>query len=134
MRGIDRWLILPAACAALAAGSGGPALAGDAPVDWSGFYGGAHMGGAIGYNDFSNPYGSTLYGDKVHSPGPFAGLQGGYNFQYGMAVLGFEGDMSWANLDGTNTCMQPVHRVPSEPGSFLGGAFGATCRGKAEWF
>jgi opacity protein-like surface antigen len=31
-------------------------------------------------------------------------VQAGANMQYGSLVLGFEGDVSWADLDGTNTC------------------------------
>jgi opacity protein-like surface antigen len=35
---------------------------------------------------------------------PLAGGQVGYNWQRGAGLLGFEADVSWADMDGTNTC------------------------------
>jgi hypothetical protein len=65
-----------------------PAEAGEPTYNWSGVYVGAHMGGAIDYSNFSNPYGPTLFGNDVRSPGPFGGLQIGTNYQSGLAVFG----------------------------------------------
>jgi len=92
------------------------------------------MGGAIDYSDFSNPYGPSLFGDEVRSPGPFAGAQLGWNYQSGQAVVGLQADASWANLQGTFTCLQPALNVPNLFAEFLGGAFGATCQADADWF
>ncbi|HUJ38759.1 MAG TPA: hypothetical protein VLW88_13915 [Hyphomicrobium sp.] len=75
-----------------------PALADDAAFNWTGVYIGAHAGGAIDYNDFSNPYGTTLFGDEVRSPGPLVGGQIGFNYQFGQAVVGLQADASWANM------------------------------------
>jgi hypothetical protein len=72
------WLIAGMAAAARPA-----AAADDAPFTWTGLYVGAHKGGAIDYNKFSNPYGPTLFGDEVRSPGPIGGLQFGGNYQMG---------------------------------------------------
>lgn len=90
------------------------ALAADAPArcedgpppryDWGGIYVGAHSGGALSFTDLKNPFGSSLYGDTVRSPGPLAGGQIGYNWQFGRGVLGVEVDASWADLFGTETC------------------------------
>ena len=50
-----------------------PAFADQSAVNWSGVYVGAHMGGALDFNDFSNPYGTTLFGDEVRN-GPAVGV------------------------------------------------------------
>lgn len=104
-----------------------------APFTWTGFYLGPHLGGALDRSDVSNPYGQTLFGDEVRSPGTLAGGQIGYNKQYGALVVGVETDVSWADLDGTFTCLQPVRGQPDVGPSFIGGAFGATCRVQADW-
>jgi opacity protein-like surface antigen len=113
-----------------------PAVAGEPTYNWSGVYVGAHMGGAIDYSEFSNPYGPTLFGDTVRSPGPFGGLQIGTNYQSGLAVFGLQADVSGANMQGTFTCMQPERSVPGPPpaANFIGGAFGATCQSQPDWF
>jgi opacity protein-like surface antigen len=72
--------------------------------DWSGFYIGAHLGGGLQLSDVSNPFGPSIYGDTVRTPGPLAGGQAGYNWQFGRTLLGVEADVSWANFYGTNTC------------------------------
>lgn len=102
--------------------------------NWTGLYAGAHTGAAIDYANFSNPYGATLYGDDVRSPGPFVGGQLGYNYQIDRWIVGAEADATWANLQGTGTCMQPVRRLPDEPPEFAGGAFGATCQVEPDAF
>jgi outer membrane autotransporter protein len=123
------WLMAGVAAAA------GPAAAGDAvPFTWTGVYIGAHTGGAIDYSKFSNPYGPTLFGDEVRSPGPIGGLQFGGNYQMGQVVLGLQADVSGANMGGTFTCLQPAHNVPGASSQFMGGAFGATCQAEPDWF
>ena len=111
-----------------------PARADDAPFSWTGFYVGAHTGAAIDYSKFSKPYGATLFGDEVRSPGPFIGGQVGYNYQDGQFVYGLQADASWANLQGTATCMQPARKLPGKIDSFRGGAYGATCEVEPDWF
>ncbi len=78
----------------------------DAPAqyNWSGFYIGAHLGGALQLDDIADPFGASIFGDTVRTPGPVAGGQAGYNWQLGRTVLGVEADVSWADLYGTNTC------------------------------
>lgn len=72
--------------------------------NWSGLYIGAHLGGGVALTDVADPFGPSIYGDAVRSPGPLAGVQTGYNWQFGQALLGLEADVSWADLYGTNTC------------------------------
>lgn len=73
-------------------------------TDWSGLYVGAHLGGGLSLTDVKDPFGASLYGDTVRSPGPLAGGQIGYNWQVGRGILGLEADASWADLFGTETC------------------------------
>ena len=72
---------------------------------WTGFYGGAHVGASWGTSTFSDPFGPSIFGDKVQAPGFLAGGQIGYNWQAGPWVFGLEGDASWLTSDGTNTCL-----------------------------
>ena len=51
-----------------------------------------------------DPYGASIYGDTVRTPGALVGGQLGYNWQRGEIVYGLEADLSWAAMDGTKTC------------------------------
>jgi opacity protein-like surface antigen len=75
--------------------------------NWTGFYLGAHTGGALDLSNVSNPYGPALFGDNIRSPGPLLGGQIGYDWQTGPWVFGGQADITWANLDGAFTCLQP---------------------------
>ncbi len=81
MRSGDR-VSIKACLLALALTAGSPVRADEAPTttryDWSGFYVGAHLGGARG---------------RAHLGAPL-----------GRALIGLEADVSWADLYGTNTC------------------------------
>jgi len=74
---------------------------------WTGFYGGVHVGAAGGTANFTDPFGSSIFGDQVTTPGFLAGGQIGYNWQLPNSnlVLGVEADASWLTSDGTNTCL-----------------------------
>ena len=74
------------------------------PFDWRGFYLGYHTGGALGLVNVEDPFGASIFGDTVRTPGMLAGGQAGYNWQAGDMVLGLEADASWADMEGTNTC------------------------------
>jgi opacity protein-like surface antigen/outer membrane protease len=89
------------------AGADGPPMrATSAPpqFSWSGLYFGAHLGGGVGTSSISDPFGSSIFGDDVRVTGPLAGVQLGYNWQFGSTVFGLETDVSWADMEGTNTC------------------------------
>ena len=84
-----------------------------AQMDWRGFYVGAHAGGAVSNDRWSDPYGATLraglvnvpgFGDTIHGTGPLGGAQAGINWQIGHWLFGFQGDWSAADLRGENTC------------------------------
>jgi outer membrane immunogenic protein len=72
-----------------------PALA--PAYNWSGFYLGVNGGGGWGHS-----YWDTS-SDRIGLSGGLVGGTAGYNWQFGNAVLGLEGDIDWANLKGTNS-------------------------------
>ncbi len=46
---------------------------------WTGFYVGGHVGAAVGTANFADPFGSSIFGDNVTTPGFMAGGQIGLN-------------------------------------------------------
>ena len=48
---------------------------------WTGFYGGVHVGAVAGTANFANPFGPSIFGDNVITPGFLAGGQIGFNWQ-----------------------------------------------------
>ena len=90
---------------ALADGYESSRLVGPPPFSWTGFYIGTQDGGAWGHAHVSDPFGKSIYGDNVRTPGPFTGAVIGFNYQQGRTVIGVEADANWADLDGTNTCL-----------------------------
>jgi opacity protein-like surface antigen len=85
---------------------GMPVKAPPAAWSWTGYYIGVHIGSAMGINTVADPFGPSIFGDEIHSPGYFGGVQIGFNWQAPGSpwVFGLEADASLANLDGTNTC------------------------------
>ena len=74
---------------------------------WSGFYIGGSVGTAAGTAEFSDPYGPSIFGDKVTTAGFLAGLQLGYNWQVAPRwVVGLQADASYLDAHGADTCMQ----------------------------
>jgi opacity protein-like surface antigen len=109
----QRSAVVAAACVAalvlltpdpVRAGGWEPTYVGPPPFSWSGLYVGYRTGGAWGSTHASDPFGSSIFGDQIRTPGGFAGGQLGANAQLGSVVVGVESDLSWAELDGTNTC------------------------------
>jgi opacity protein-like surface antigen len=76
---------------------------------WAGWYVGAFTGGAWGNTHFSDPFGPSIYGDNVSTPGALFGGEIGFNWQAPGSpwVFGVEADAtafaSWPG--GTNTCL-----------------------------
>jgi outer membrane immunogenic protein len=70
------------------------------PANWTGFYVGAHLGGAWGTKELSDPFsGKSFLNAGVN--GFLGGGQIGYNYQMGWVVLGVEGDLSEADITGS---------------------------------
>jgi opacity protein-like surface antigen/outer membrane protease len=87
--------------------------------NWAGGYVGVHLGGLWGDTNFSDPFGTSIFGDKVATPGFLGGLQTGYNWQAPHArwLFGVEADLSALASTGTNTCL-----------AFSGNFLSANCR------
>jgi outer membrane immunogenic protein len=68
-----------------------------APIyNWTGFYIGINGGGGFGRSAWDPTGGFNTSGGLV-------GGTIGYNYQAGQAVFGLEGDIDWANINGTST-------------------------------
>jgi outer membrane immunogenic protein len=87
-----------------------------APVlfDWSGFYVGVN--GGWGWSRSSYDFAGTSSG-TFHGDGGLVGGTIGYNYQAGQTVWGIEGDLDWANINGSAACPVGV----------------ATCETKNKW-
>jgi len=85
---------------------------------WTGFYIGGNFGAGWGTTETTVDVGATVA--PFIAPAALAlsipftsntvngfigGGQLGYNWQYGVFVLGVEGDIEWSNLEGTNPCV-----------------------------
>jgi opacity protein-like surface antigen len=74
--------------------------------NWTGFYIGAHAGLALSVTNFADPFGGSVFGDAVRSPGFSGGGQLGFNWQpAGLPwAFGVEADADALSSDGTSTC------------------------------
>src|ERR1700733_6819469 len=89
-------------------GSGPPLPAPVMPAwTWTGGYVGAHIGALWGDTKFDDPFGTSIFGDRVSTPGFLGGFQTGYNWQVPQTrlVFGIEADLSGLTSIGTNTCL-----------------------------
>src|SRR3984957_11140879 len=84
---------------------------------WTGFYLGANVGAGIGTTETvvnGGPALTALSGMPINATAPLVsetfngfigGMQAGYNWQIGVFVLGIEGDLDAAGLQGTAPCV-----------------------------
>jgi opacity protein-like surface antigen len=86
---------------------------------WTGFYVGAHVGAAAGTANFGDPFGPSIFGDTLRTPGFLGGVQAGFNWQPPNSpwVFGVQADISGFASDGTNTCF-----------AYSSSAINTTCR------
>jgi outer membrane immunogenic protein len=97
-----------------------PALAADLPArpyvapvvapsiyNWTGFYVGAHLGGAWASRDF-NQTTAIVEAGTIKSSGVVGGGQLGYNWQFTNWLIGFEADISGADLSSSTNTTPPV--------------------------
>jgi outer membrane immunogenic protein len=66
------------------------------PYNWTGFYIGINGGGAFGTSNWDSNGSRNISGGLV-------GGTIGYNYQWGQAVFGVEGDIDWASISGTSS-------------------------------
>lgn len=89
-------LVAALSCAAALAYCG--AASAQTAINWSGLYVGAHAGFASGdLRGHYNETGDDFPGDQTTAGGIF-GLQGGYNWQFGRRVYGFEIDVTGGDI------------------------------------
>jgi outer membrane immunogenic protein len=68
--------------------------------NWTGFYIGINGGGGFGRSQWDSTRGFNTSGGLV-------GGTVGYNYQFGQGVVGLEGDIDWANINGTTNTLCP---------------------------
>jgi outer membrane immunogenic protein len=78
-----------------------PAAYVPATINWTGFYVGAHLGGAWSDANWTNPVSGSS--NNVTAGGVLGGVQAGVNYQADHVVWGVEGDFSGASLTPSNT-------------------------------
>jgi outer membrane immunogenic protein len=78
-----------------------PAVYAPPAYTWSGFYIGINGGGAWGQSSWTTP-------GSFSTSGGFVGGTIGYNYQMDQAVLGIEGDMDWADINGSTSSGCPA--------------------------
>jgi len=77
---------------------------------WTGLYFGINGGGAFGSSSWDSTGSRNISGGLV-------GATLGYNYQIGQAVLGVEGDIDWADINGSTNnacplgCTGPLMRL-----------------------
>src|ERR1700722_20802719 len=60
--------------------------------NWTGFYIGINGGGGFGRSQWDST-------SSFNTSGGLGGGTGGYNYQFGQAVLGDEGNIDWADIN-----------------------------------
>jgi outer membrane immunogenic protein len=113
---------------------------------WSGFYVGAHVGGAWGTTESTlnnvsgcvnfegvcrrdfNVSGFSIPISQTQTNGFLGGVQGGYNWQLApWAVIGVEAQFSWTDLKGTSPCVLVIACTTEHDWiTTLAGRFGVT--------
>ena len=73
---------------------------------WTGFYVGAHLGGAWDTDKWNFQPANTYTSNNASSV--FGGVQAGFNYQISSFVLGAEGDVSLAHLASSAACPNPA--------------------------
>jgi outer membrane immunogenic protein len=86
---------------------------------WTGLYIGVNGGGGFGRSTWDTTGGFDTSGGLV-------GGTLGYNFQYGQAVLGVEGDIDWSGIGGSTSTGCPA-------GCSTGDSWLSTVRGRLGW-
>lgn len=105
-----------------------PFYAPTSAFSWTGFYLGLNAGGGWGHEDCTS---CNPGANDFSLGGPFAGIQGGYNWQANRIVLGVETDLVWSGIDGacngTTACNGPPQLTTQDLDWF------GTFRGRLGW-
>src|SRR3712207_875529 len=87
------------AMAADPAGGRAPLVAAAPVFSWTGFYVGAHAGGAAFETDVADLDGYGSGPTSISGNGGLIGVTAGFNWQAGQGVFGIEGDASWTDME-----------------------------------
>ncbi len=100
-------------------------------ADWTGAYVGVETGVGLGRSKVSDPYGASIFGDTVRTPEYLLGLEAGYNWQAPGTnwVYGAEGDITYQDADGSNTCFATHAPV----GGVTGTLTSSNCTANPDW-
>ena len=89
-----------------------PPLPAEPSYSWSGFYVGGHLGYLWGRTRVEED--GVIVEDDARTNGVVGGILAGYNWQFGAAVFGVEGDFGWSNARGVGVLPPiPVTRMPN---------------------
>jgi outer membrane immunogenic protein len=72
---------------------------------WTGFYIGAHAGGAWNATSWNDPLGPPFDLGNNNAGAAIGGGQIGFDYQFGAFVIGAEGTYSWTDLSGSNAAI-----------------------------
>jgi outer membrane immunogenic protein len=124
MRHTLKTITLAAGVSLVALGTGFAADLGNRPVykappapapmfSWTGFYIGGHVGYGWGRNEFTDTSNALFGGAGAtynnDTDGFLGGLQAGFDYQFAPNwLLGIEGQVSWANIDGSTAYASPI--------------------------
>jgi len=92
-----------------------PPLVSPLLYDWSGPYIGGHLGYLWGRTRVEED--GAIVEDNARTNGVVGGILAGYNWQYGAAVFGLEGDFGWSNAHGVGT-LPPIPVTVRGPNSY----------------
>ncbi|MFX0543371.1 outer membrane beta-barrel protein [Roseovarius sp. S4756] len=95
-------------------------------VDWSGPFVGAQFGGGFGNTDFKFLNNSNTADHSID--GTFGGIYGGYDFQSGANVFGFDLSYNFSDITGSTECPNPAFTCSSKLEDFgsVRGRYGRT--------
>ena len=118
-----------------------------APYNWTGLYVGGNVGYSWGDSDITTSFFNNTTGlllattaGSFDMNGWLAGVQLGYNWQYGRWVFGIEGDFQWTGQDGGRGATCPIAGFGAGPcnnltfGAGLNQPIGSTFNQSLDWF
>jgi outer membrane immunogenic protein len=83
--------------------------------DWTGIYGGVHLGAGLLEDQVTTTTTTALQPSGVQTKlSPFAvvgGAQAGFNYQIQQVVVGAEGTFTWSDISGTQATASPIPTV-----------------------
>ncbi len=108
----------PASAADMATKAPPPAYAPASLANWAGFYIGANAGGGVANANVYDPDCFFCNDSTLHGGFAELGGQGGYNWQFGHAIIGIEGDLNWQSFNRTSGVVATVEATTTKLDAF----------------